>query len=231
VNFSTREFVRGSVSVRSLAPKAFDQSRLLKMWRRVLNAEGGPARYFDRILRSGRPLGDAPNVLSLALVVRWGSTRVLLGGDVMNGSKSPLSGWKGVLRLLQEYGETALITDLAVVKVAHHGSKHSFEPAVWRLHAQGVRPVALVAPFASSGLPDAPTLGALAVQASDLLVSAGSSELVQRATGAGWHGATSRASVLAGTTAPCVVVEMDAEGRTTVHATTSACAFGSSPRA
>ncbi len=227
-NYGARRLARADVVIHSLAPTHYDQSRTRKVWNRVLRIKGGPGRFFEWILVNKGKLGDAPNALSLALVVAWKRHRILLGGDVMKGSKSPFSGWKGVLRLLQKEQQEALITDMTVVKVAHHGSKHSFEPRVWDLHAKSARPIAAAAPFASSGLPDSTTLGALTKHTDSLLVSAGSPALAQRTTGTGWGPST--VHLLTKTRAPCIVVELGPDGVHAQSVSATASAFAPTAR-
>jgi len=221
--YGARELVFGDVTARSLAPSHFDQSRMRRVWVSALRAKGGPAKYFEGILAGRFRLGDAPNVLSVAIGVRWRGHRVLLAGDVMCGTSSPLSGWKGIMRLLREDGQLEWVTDIGVVKVAHHGSRHSFDAGVWSRHAASVRPTAVLAPFEPSGLPDGQTLQGLRARSNELLVSASSQGVRQRAAAAGWT--VSTVNVLAATTAPCAVIELMQNGQSALHVSSNAVAF------
>jgi hypothetical protein len=213
-----RSWTSGALTVTALAPTHFDQRRLERVWERLLFRPGGPSKYVQAMLREKLSLGDAPNVLSLALVIEWNGHRVLLGGDVMCGLRRKAhSGWKGILRLLADDGETALVQDLAAVKVAHHGSYHSFEPTMWALHAASRRCAALIAPFAPSELPDSRVLKQLSTRSNLLVVSQANDGLRHRAGQAGW----SEMSVTAipDVQTPCAVVELLSDGSCLVAAT------------
>lgn len=175
--------------VRALAPTHSDQSRFTRVWRKVLATDKGIARlssWFKRVLAGQAKLGDKPNVLSLGLSVAWGDHRIVLGGDVMNGLPgSRHSGWKAIVTMLREDGRDWLEA-ASVVKVAHHGSRHSFEPVAWDRHASGGKVIALLAPFTSASLPDAVVLAGLRTHASLLGISAVNGATTTRATTAGW---------------------------------------------
>ncbi len=205
--------------VRPLAPTPVDQSRAWQAWERMLRVEKDGVRLLDgiqRVISGDAMLGDAPNVLSLALSIRCGSSRVLVGGDVMcglkRGQRAPHSGWKGILKLLEQDGLTDLVRDPALVKVAHHGSRHSYEAKAWALHAASGKTVAMIAPFTSSSLPDSPTLAALRSHTRALLITTDHPDLRTRASAAGWVAGTT--SVLTGTKAPCVVASFDSSAMT-----------------
>lgn len=137
------------VEVRCLAPTQHD-SRRARNWLFELatyttgsglkeNAGDEPAlssKMRSYLLGDGS-IEDHPNVLSLAVTVRWRTRRLLLCGDVENGHASPYSGWKGILRQLEEDGLTDRIRNVDVVKVAHHGSNGAFHPPAWELHRRG----------------------------------------------------------------------------------------------
>ena len=123
--------------------------------------------------------------------IEWGGRKVLLAGDVENGKRSsPKSGWKGVLRILDDVDDPRghLVDDVDVVKVAHHGSKGAFFPAAWQRHAKTRRTTAILAPFSPSPLPSDPTLIDLRVHCAGLGISAAGGSAFARARAAGWAG-------------------------------------------
>jgi beta-lactamase superfamily II metal-dependent hydrolase len=142
-------------------------------------------------------------VLSVALVLELGEQRVLLGGDVLKGARSPKSGWKGILRLLRKHGRERLFADLAAVKVAHHGSEGAFEQAAWAVHGS---PAALIAPFTRSHLPDRATLANLKPFARELLVTSSHGTMRGLALQAGWSVSTHKR--LGASSAPVVALRI-----------------------
>lgn len=170
----------------ALAPTEYDKDRANRVLMRLMTKKKSALdAWLDGVARGEKP-GDSPNVISVALVLELGEHRVLLGGDVLKGTHSPRSGWKGILRLLRKHGREHLLTDVAAVKVPHHGSRGAFEPTVWALHAAKARPIALIAPFSPSGLPDQATLTSLKPFARQLFVTAPHASLASFAASAGW---------------------------------------------
>jgi beta-lactamase superfamily II metal-dependent hydrolase len=108
-------------------------------------------RCFDT---QGRLLADPPslkeNDLSLGLLIRYGTTRVVLGGDVEKPS------WEELLRdwPMERRG------DLAVhgVKVSHHGSTNGYCINLWETFSANGQPVAVVTPSSPHRLPKAAAL-------------------------------------------------------------------------
>jgi len=92
--------------------------------------------------RSALPKSDH-NLISSALLIEFGQTRVLLGGDVEK------DGWQDVL-------DNASVSDLSVhaVKVPHHGSRNGYCPGLWECFAMGRKPVAILTPYTPSSLPE-----------------------------------------------------------------------------
>lgn len=210
----------GEYEVHALAPTHFDQQRAQRLWSRLVTFEAGQmraSRWLQRMLLGGPGSSrtiDVPNVVSLAVAITWGSRRVLLGGDVLRGTSSQHSGWKGILRLLDHDGLGHLVTDLDVVKLSHHGSHTGFAVAAWDRHAKATRPIAVAAPFSPSRLPDGPTLEALAQRTSKLLVSSRAGEVDARLRAAGW---SIDSTGTAGTTSvPCTAVLLPPRGRPSV---------------
>ena len=154
-----------SCTVECIAPSSHDVVRARRQLRRLVERRDGydyalAAWIRDYLTRGRSSLGDHPNLVSLALVVRWGHRRVLLAGDVEASSANPKSGWAGMLTSLEEDGELHLVRDCDAVKVAHHGSIGAVHHPAWKLHAHAdARTVALVAPFNRGHLlPDEATL-------------------------------------------------------------------------
>jgi beta-lactamase superfamily II metal-dependent hydrolase len=82
------------------------------------------------------------NTVSVALLVRFGQTCVILGGDVEK------AGWGHVA---EEFNADALAAH--VVKVSHHGSVNGYTEHLWEHFSSGRRTVAVVTPYHSRGLP------------------------------------------------------------------------------
>jgi hypothetical protein len=163
------------------------------------------------------------------VAIEFGERRILLGGDVLRGTRSPKSGWKGILRLLQRHQRLHQVEALAAVKVAHHGSQGAFEPEAWQLHSDGARagePVALIAPFTPSSLPDEPTLAALRAHAPAILITRCGAVTHSRMAHVGWSAGPM--DVLSATRAPCVGLSIDASGelRTFVSSTAAGFVYG-----
>jgi len=207
----------GSYEVRALAPTYYDQQRAQRAWSRLVTFDTGRMRASQWLERTllGRPSRaiDVPNVVSLAISITWGSRRVLLGGDVLRGTRSQHSGWKGVVRLLDRDGLGHLLTDLDVVKLSHHGSRTGFAAEVWARHASRARPIGMVAPFSPSHLPDQLTLTSLISRTSRLLVSSRAGGVGARLRAAGWI-VDSAPPSSSTTSVPCVAVMLSASGET-----------------
>lgn len=210
--------------VHALAPTEYDKERAARAWnRRLLQDPVALRTWLGEVVAGTRRIGDAPNVISLAICIEVGGHRILLGGDVLAGTASPKSGWKGVRRLLERHGRAHLITDLCAVKVPHHGSKGAHDSSVWALHASGARrPVAMIAPFSSTPLPDVPTLLALRGGARSLLVSSHDAALDARAQAAGW---TQSLATSGATNVPVVSITVSAARGVTSFVAPSAVEF------
>lgn len=204
--------------VRALAPTHYDQNRAQRTFQRLLRDKHGRRKlegWIERLARGGR-VHDTANVVSLAATISWGEHRILLAGDVLRGSASPHSGWKGVLRLLRRRDQLSLVTNVAAVKVAHHGSYGAWEQTAWALHAKSKRPHAIIAPFSPSALPDSQTLQDLAQHAYAVHLCSADAKLLERVSATGWNASTS----LPETHLPeaCVAMEFRADGTMAVMA-------------
>lgn len=91
-------------SVENFAPTTYDAERMGKQIKSALLElrRGGiePTERLLAFLGDGRQWSDDPNVVSLALAITWGQTRLILGGDVLTGTRHRSSGWKGIIRWL-----------------------------------------------------------------------------------------------------------------------------------
>ncbi|HSO00106.1 MAG TPA: hypothetical protein VLS89_17555 [Candidatus Nanopelagicales bacterium] len=145
--------------VTCIAPCQADQTYETEQWVKLFKLSKNGLQLDDRVERflrgKARGLDGKGNPLSLAIVIRWGSVGVLLGGDV-EASSDVDRGWNGVLAALaKDWPKNLdLLRDLHVVKVSHHGSKGAFSEAAWRLHAEA-RPVdlAIVTPYQGGSNP------------------------------------------------------------------------------
>jgi beta-lactamase superfamily II metal-dependent hydrolase len=174
-----------------IAPASGDVAHSHLQLRQLVERQGEQpvlGRALQEYLRGERALGDRANLLSLALAVRWGERRILLGGDVENGrAREPYSGWKGILQHLEEDGLLEHVRSVDLVKVAHHGSEGAFHAAAWELHARETRDsTALVTPFSSSALPPTAVLRRLLEHVGRLGLSADEGGAFGRAEAAGW---------------------------------------------
>lgn len=106
------------VKIRGLGPSTFDLHRAL---RNELD-KSTSVRTFN------------PNAVSGALLIQWGDTRVLLGGDQLEG-KSEKEGWKAVLRHIPR--------PLTLIKVAHHASEEAHHEPIWQPEPK----LAIVTPY------------------------------------------------------------------------------------
>jgi hypothetical protein len=90
---------------------------------------------------------DHANALSAAVQIRYGATRLLLGGDlpVTQGGASVATGWDRVV----EHHPTVM--ESVGFKVPHHGSREALHPRM--VAPTGDQRAWVVTPFASSDLP------------------------------------------------------------------------------
>ena len=207
--------------VQSLAPTNYDQARLRRVWDKIIefDVRGEPrlSRFARRLLKGQVGIPLVANVLSLALAVRWGPWKILLGGDVENGNRRPFSGWKGVLVHAARHGHGELVHEVDLVKVAHHGSSHAFHPPAWQNHRKpDGSTAAAVAPFNPSGLPTREVLTQLHPLCGSLGLTAYDARKMQtRVRASGWVRASGSAS---SGWAPCLAVVFPVKGRVQLSA-------------
>lgn len=198
--FRTQSWSPGQMGyeVHCLAPVPFDSRRMRLQLDSIFSLDSANAitlskraeRYFAG---TSRAFGDRPNVVSLALLIAWGDQRVLLAGDVENGTSNPQSGWSGILASLQRehddglQGSPDLLQNLAAIKVAHHGSHRAFHPPAWTIHGSMV-PASVVTPFnrGSHPPPHVTTLRAIRKHARTLVVTSNGGGAHAKALREGW---------------------------------------------
>jgi hypothetical protein len=101
------------------------------------------------------------NEISLGLLIRYGTTRVILGGDVERQN------WQ---QALLEWPDRA---DLAAhgVKVSHHGSKTGYCKGLWAAFGAETRPVAVITPSICHRRPNPDAVTHIRKYASQILVT------------------------------------------------------------
>lgn len=218
----------GSCSVRAFAPTPYDQSRVGGIWDRLVGPRAARQNrlngYLRDVVAGRRRLGSVANVLSIGAVLTWGQHKLVLGGDVMCGTRCRHSGWKGVIDLLDRRGPPGLLDRATLVKAAHHGSTRSYEPLAWNRHASGGRTRVVLAPYKPSGLPPEATLTALREHTVALGVSHVDRAIEARVVGAGWSRCGGPKS--GGESAPdCVGAILEASGGARLWSTSNAAVF------
>jgi hypothetical protein len=215
-NHSTMSWRNESLdySVQSLAPTNFDQARIRRIWDKIVefDTKGEPqlSRFARRLLRGEVGIPLVANVLSLALAVRWGQWKILLGGDVENGNHRPYSGWKGVLAHADRHGHGTLVREVDLVKVAHHGSSRSFYLPAWQQHRKpDGSTLSAVTPFRTSSLPTQEVLSQLLPLSAKLGISNCDAGLLKRVAASGW---VRNPRPAPSTWAPCLAVSFPASG-------------------
>lgn len=119
-------FRSGACEIVSLSPSPqavnLSDHEMASMWNALVKEAEG--RDGPRPSRAGIPCPDR-NHNAVALWVRWGDRRVLLGADLEEYG-DPLLGWQAVLGCNQFPDSQA-----RVIKIAHHGSPNGHLDAVW----------------------------------------------------------------------------------------------------
>ncbi len=82
------------------------------------------------------------NIVSMALLIIYGTTRVILGGDVET------AGWR---EALEEFGATNLSSH--AVKISHHGSTNGYSEGLWPSIAKQHKPITFLTAYRSHRLP------------------------------------------------------------------------------
>lgn len=123
------------VDILSVAPSANHVERYEESLRRCFTADG-------RLSPDVPPLQH--NDVSAALLIRFGGTRIILGGDV------EASNWRDTLS-----ESTLAHADLAAhaVKVSHHGSTNGYTQNLWAVFSASGEPFAVITPYRKHRLP------------------------------------------------------------------------------
>jgi len=126
------------------------------------------ARYNEGLLRCfdeqgviRRPLSpEHHNIISSALLIVFGQTRIVLGGDVER------DGWRDAIR---DMGADYLAAH--AVKVSHHGSANGYCEGLWPTFASRGRPTGVVTAYISQSLPRRTALEEIAQHTDRLLTT------------------------------------------------------------
>jgi beta-lactamase superfamily II metal-dependent hydrolase len=135
--------------IQQLYPTPADPSAQFQIWSfappgdRIDSYERALAASFDA---SGDLLDDHPephhNSVSVGLIVKFGATRIILGGDVEKAA------WTDIRRELPDHDLHA-----DAVKVSHHGSETGYVGDLWTVLAGKKKPIAVIAPYRRFKLP------------------------------------------------------------------------------
>lgn len=211
--------------VHPIAPTSYDCREAMTQWEEVIElGADAPAQLTQRAvaaLESGH-WSERPNHVSVALVVRWGDIRILLAGDVEQRLNDERSGWRGVLRQIDRMVARAdltddVLSDLTVVKVAHHGSAGAFCDEAWARHSRTRSvPVSVIMPFNRQArpLPHAECLTGLLQHTGTLVLTSPAGDSTQRLRAAGWHSAQ---DPVGAATAPIAMFSVLADGSVRVQ--------------
>ena len=112
------------------------------------------------LLREKLPNLDQ-NKASGAFIVEFGSTRIVLGGDMET------DGW---IDAVDSYGSKGRLASV-VVKASHHGSTNGYSPNSWEHLSPNRLATAVVTAYAKSGLPSVEGLRHIAKHVSQTLVT------------------------------------------------------------
>ena len=133
-----------------------------------LAPSGNQVSRYDRGLQScfdsqGNVRGRLPqshhNIVSVALLVVYGDTRIILGGDLEK------AGWRDVIA---EVGAANLAAN--VVKISHHGSPNGYCDQLWELFSANGKPVGVVTAYVPK-LPSRTALDHIAQHTNKLLTT------------------------------------------------------------
>lgn len=100
------------------------------------------------------------NSVSVGLIVKFGVTRIILGGDVEKAA------WSEVRR---EMRDDDLQAD--AVKVSHHGSETGYVDGLWKVLAGKKKPIAVIAPYRRFKLPKPDALDHIKGHASKIMLT------------------------------------------------------------
>jgi len=152
-----------------LYPVPFSQSTRFQVWSFAPhgNQQGN---YEQTLFRSftidGQLQPNPPNVshndISVGLIVSYGKTRVVLGGDVER------TAWTDIR---PQYQPEHFHVD--AVKVPHHGSDTGYIPGLWSDFSGRKKPIAIIAPYRRFRLPKQDSLRHISEYASKVMLTCG----------------------------------------------------------
>jgi beta-lactamase superfamily II metal-dependent hydrolase len=118
----------------------------------------------DGLLKSTSSLPQVRhNIVSAGIMVIYGNTRVVLGGDIEK------AGWNDAMEEFPEEWFAA-----SAVKVSHHGSTNGYAENLWQTLALNGKPIAVLAPYRKQGLPDSVALDEIERHSTSVLTTSAS---------------------------------------------------------
>ena len=150
-----------------LYPVPFDQSAEFQIW--GFAPHGNQLGHYEQALSAsftaeGRLRPNLPHVshndISVGLLVVFGKTRIVLGGDVEQ------SAWADIC---PQHNREHFFVD--AVKVPHHGSDTGFIPGLWGDLAGRKRPIAVIAPYSRFRLPKQVALRHISQHAAKIMLT------------------------------------------------------------
>lgn len=102
---------RATIDVNSILPSSSGVS---------MATEDALKAFDDKTLSAVRRID--PNRISAALLISWGETKILLGGDAICAGETDHQGWNGL---------QFPVGKVHVVKVPHHASEGAYSSALW----------------------------------------------------------------------------------------------------
>lgn len=148
------------------------QTSLIALSPSALNIEKYIQKLFKAIPQTGKPVrpmnDDAHNLISVALLLKFGKVNVILGSD-LETDKDRAKGWNAIL-----YNDDCPDLKANLVKVAHHGSRNGYNKKAWDEHCRFNKPIAVITPFIHGNvrLPDEATVNILKEKVSKLCITA-----------------------------------------------------------
>lgn len=121
------------LQVWALAPSTRQSERYENALRKCFDSKGS---LVDPVAQS------CHNIVSMALLVTYGTTRIILGGDVES------AGWRNVL---DEFGADNLSSH--AVKISHHGSTNGYADGLWASLARQQQPISFLTSYRCQRLP------------------------------------------------------------------------------
>lgn len=109
---------------------------------------------------------SSPNAKSVALYLKLGNSRAILGAD-LEVSIDPNEGWSNVVANCRTIDQPA-----SLVKIAHHGSENGYYLDLWLKHITNENPIAKLTPWnKNKGLPQPHMLERYLVHTSNLFIT------------------------------------------------------------